>query len=146
MEKDNQLYWVMEEFYTQIHNKRLQFLYYDIGVIRMDMAEGKIKWASFFEKKQRDYESGEMLSYVPGIVEGNLHFVYLNERGAQGKVVCSTMNLESGEVTEKTLLKNDYARALFFPQRSSMVDDNTMMLMGVGHPNEDNYSLIQIEF
>lgn len=146
LEADNQLYWVMEEHYTQIHNKRLQHLYYDIGVIRMDMEAGQIKWASFFEKKQRDYESGEMLSYVPGIVEGNLHFVYLNERGAQGKVVCSSMNLETGEVTDKTLMKNEYARALFFPQRSGMVDENTMMLMGVGHPNEDNYSLIQIEF
>ena len=146
MEADNQLYWIMEEVYTQIHNKRLQHLYYDVGVIRMDMEEGQIKWATFFEKEQRDYESGELLSFVPGIVGDNLHFVYLNQRGAQGKVVCSTVNLENGEVTEKGLLSNEYARALFFPARSGMVNKNTMMLMGVGHPNEDNYSLISIKF
>lgn len=143
--KDN-LYWVMEEFYTQIHNGQPQFLYYDIGVIAIDMASGEINWASIVDKKQRDYKSGRMLSYTMGIASGALRFVYLNERGAQGKIVCKSVNLNTGEVERKPLASNAKANNLFFPRRSAMVDENKMVLMGVGNPVGNDYKLIEVTF
>ena len=146
MDQGKQVYWVMEEFYTQIHNKELQLLYYDVAVVAFDIETGKIDWANFFEKKQRDYKSGNLLSFVPGIASGKLNFVYLNERGAQGKILCSAFDLKTGEVAQKELASNFNSDFMFFPKRSGMVTSKSMTLMGVGRPNENEYKLIRIQF
>ena len=146
VEHDNNLYWVMEEFYTQMHREQLQFLYYDIATIGIDMESGEIQWANTFEKKQRDYKSGNLLSYTLGVAKGQLHFVYLNERGAQGKILCTSINMADGKTTTTPLARNSKATYLFFPKRSVMVGGGKMILMGVGNPVSNDYKLIEVSF
>jgi len=146
VEHKGKLYWVMEEFYNQIHNGQPQFLFKDVATVAIDKASGQIDWVNFFEKNQRDYNSGRLLSYSQGISNGKLNFVYLNERGAQGKIVCSSFDLKDGTATHKPLALNDKATNLFFPARSAMVSENKMILMGVGNPVDNDYKLIEVTF
>lgn len=145
-EVDGKLFWILEENYTQTHNGRLQHLFYDVAIVALDLGTSEISWATSFEKQQRDYERGNLLSYVLGVAGGKLRFVYLNERGAQGKILCQSVNMKNGEVEEKTLVRNEKADFLFFPRRSSMIGPNKMMLMGVGNPVGNDYKLIEIAF
>lgn len=146
MEQKGQLYWVMEEVYIAQHNDKPQHRYYDVATVAIDMKSGAIKWANFFEKKQRDYYRGELLGYVSGFAEGQLHFVYLNERGAQGKIMCSSFDLGNGEVTTKELARNEREDNLFFPRRSAMISSNKMMLLGVGNIERNEFKLIEVSF
>lgn len=146
LEHKGQLVWVMEEFYVTEHNGRPQHRYYDIATVGIDMKNGAIVWATTVEKKQRDYIRGEMLSYVAGFANDQLHFVYLNERGAQGKIICSSINLKDGELSNTDLVRNDKEDFLFFPKRSSMISANKMMLMGVGSTERNDYKLIEVSF
>lgn len=146
LEHQGQLYWVMEEFYITEHSGKPQHRYYDVATVAIDMKSGAIKWASSFEKKQRDYYRGELLGYVCGIAEGQLHFVYLTERGAPGKIVCTSFDLKDGTVTTKDLAKNEREDNLFFPRRSAMIGSNKMMLLGVGNVDRNEFKLIEVSF
>lgn len=146
IERDGKLYWVMEEYYSQIHREQPQFLYYDVAVVAFNMADGEVIWANTFEKQQRDYKSGRLLSYSLGLAKNKLNFVYLNERGAQGAILCTSFGMKDGKVETKELARNSDAKYLFFPKRSAMVDEQTMILMGVGNPVENDYKLIEIKF
>ena len=146
LEDGDALYWVMEEHYTQIHQNQLQHLYYDIAVVGISMSSGQIKWANTFEKKQRDYKNGHLLSYCAGIANGKLHFVYLSEKGAQGKVMCTSFNLSDGKVESVSLASDQNADMMFFPKRSAMVGPNRMLLLGVGNPVGNEYALIEVSF
>jgi hypothetical protein len=146
LEQGGQLYWVMEEFYIIEHNDKPQHRYYDLATVAIDMKSGAIKWANYFEKKQRDYYRGELLGYVCGFAEGGLHFVYLSERGAQGKILCTTFYLKDGEVETKDLARNEREDNLFFPRRSSMIGQNKMMLLGVGNVERNEFKLIEVSF
>jgi hypothetical protein len=146
VEDGDRLYWVMEEFYTQIHREQLQYLFYDVAVVAIDGGSGEIAWANTFEKKQRDYKSGRLLSYCLGLAKGKLNFVYLNERGAQGRILCTSMSLSDGSTETKDLARNNKATYLFFPKRSSMVDSERMILMGVGNPVGNDYKLMEVTF
>ncbi len=146
LEKDNQLYWVMEEFYVTEHNGKPQHRYYDVATVAIDMKSGAIKWANTFEKKQRDYIRGELLGYVCGFAEGQLNFVYLSERGAQGKIQCSSFDLKDGTLTTKDLARNEREDNLFFPRRSTMLDNGRMMLLGVGNAERNEFKLIEVSF
>lgn len=145
LEKGDQLFWIAEEFYTQIHNGQNQFLYYDVGVVALNMKSGVIDWATSFQKKQRDYNSGRMLSFVNGFINGHLRFVYLNERGAGGYIVCTSVNAKDGKSETKRLVQNKKADYLFFPRRSAQVG-GSIVLMGVGNPNGNDYKLIKVGF
>lgn len=146
LESGTRMYWVMEEAYTQIHNSELQYCFYDVAVVGIDMATGRIEWASNFEKRQRDYLSGNLFSYTAGVSGDALRFVYLSDKGAQGKLMATSLNLATGAVTHKDLALNDRATYMFFPRRSAMVDGNRMVLMGVGEPTSNQYKLIEITF
>lgn len=145
LESKGRLYWVMEEFYVKEHNGNLQHRFYDVAAVAIDMNAGGIKWANTLEKKQIDLRS-DLMSYVSGISEGGLRLVYLSERGAPGKVVCSTFDLQTGELENKDLAKNDRETYLFFPRRSTMLDDKHMMLLGVGSIERNEFKLIKISF
>ncbi len=145
LESGSQLFWIAEEFYTQEHNEQNQFLYYDIGIIALDMNQGVISWATSFEKRQRDYNSGRMLSYIPGFANGKLRFVYLTERGAGGFISCTSVDAGTGEPAKQDLVQNKKEDFLFFPKRSSMVG-GVMYLMGVGNPASNEYKLIKVGF
>lgn len=142
----DKVFWVMEENYTTEHNGRLQHRYYDVAVVAIDMKGGNIAWANYFEKKQIDYFRDEMLSYVMGQSNGMLNFVYLSERGAQGKIICSSFDTKTGELTHTDLARNEREDYLFFPRRSAMISENKMMLMGVGSTERNDYKLIEITF
>jgi hypothetical protein len=146
VEHGNRIYWINEEFYNQMHNDQLQFLFYDIATVAIDMTTGKIDWANNFEKRQRDYKSGHIFSYTQGISGDKLNLVYLSDKGAQGKLMASSFDLNSGAVTHKDLALNDRSTYMFFPRRSAMVDANRMILMGVGEPTRNEYNLIEITF
>jgi hypothetical protein len=146
LETNNQLFWVMEEVYVIEHNGKPQHRYYDIATVAIDMKSGAIQWANWFEKKQRDYYRGELLGYVRGFAEGQLHFVYLSERGAQGKIVCSSFDLKDGTLQHKDLARNEREDNLFFPRRSTMMDNGRMMLLGVGNIERNEFKLIEVSF
>ncbi len=146
VESDGKLYWIMEEHFTQNHNNQPQFLYKDVATIAIEKESGEAIWANFFEKNQRDYNSGRLLSYCRGISKGKLNFVYLNERGAQGKIMCSSFDLLNGSTSHIKLASNDRATYLFYPSRSSMISSDKMLLMGVGNPVGNDYKLIEITF
>jgi hypothetical protein len=146
LEDKNQLYWVMEEMYVIDHNGKPQHRYYDIATVAIDMKSGAIKWANCLEKKQRDYYRGELLGYVNGIAEGQLHFVYLSERGAQGNIVCSSFDLKDGTLETKVLAKNEREDNLFFPRRSTIMGNGRMMLLGVGNVERSEFKLIEVSF
>ncbi len=146
LERNNQLYWVMEEFYVIEHSGKPQHRYYDVATVAIDLKSGAIKWANSFEKKQRDYYRGELLGYVCGFAADRLNFVYLNERGAQGKIVCSSFDLKDGTLENKDLAKNEREDNLFFPRRSTMINDDRMMLLGVGNVERNEFKLIEVSF
>lgn len=146
VESGNKIMWVLEEYYTQIHNKQPQYLYYDVAVLSFDTEQGTNAWTTIVPKKQRDYVSGRLLSYALGISGGKMRFVYLTEKGAQGKIVCSNVDVESGKLETKPLVENFDSKQLFFPRRSGMVNSNTMILMGVGDPVGNEYKLMKVEF
>jgi hypothetical protein len=146
IESGDDLYWVMEEHYTQIHQDQLQHLYYDVAVVGISTKTGQIRWANTFEKKQRDYKNGHLLSYCAGVAAGKLRFVYLNEKGAQGKVVCTSMSLQDGSTETVVLASDENADMMFFPKRSAMIGPDRMLLMGVGNPVGNEYALIEVTF
>jgi hypothetical protein len=146
MESGKNVFWIMEEAYTQEHNGQLQFVYYDIATVAIDMEAGVISWASSFEKKQRDYTNGQMLSFTPGIANGALRFVYLTERGASGKIVCTNMAIADGRTETIDIALNNKEMNLFFPRRSAQVSPTAMILLGVGNPVGNEYKLMKIQF
>ncbi|MFM2375063.1 MAG: hypothetical protein RLZZ165_160 [Bacteroidota bacterium] len=146
LEQNGHLYWVMEEFYIFNHEGRPQYRYYDIATVAIDMKSGAVQWANFLEKKQRDYGRGELLGYVAGFSRDRLNLVYLTERGAPGKIVCSSFALADGTVTTKDLAKNDREDNLFFPRRSTMAGKNKMLLLGAGNVDRNEFKVIEISF
>lgn len=146
LESGKNVYWIMEEAYSQIHNNQLQFLNYDIAAVAIHVDKGEITWASAFEKKQRDYNNNQMLSFASGVSGDYLRFVYLTERGAQGKIVCTNMSLRDGSTETKDIALNNKEKYLFFPRRSSMITPSTMILMGIGDPVGNEYKLMKIQF
>jgi hypothetical protein len=146
IESGGDLYWIMEEHYTQMHQNMFQQLYYDVGVIGISTATGQIKWANTFEKKQRDHKFGHLLSYTAGVANGKLNFVYMNEKGAQGKIVCTSLNLQDGNAETIAMASNQNSDMMFFPKRSTMIAPNKMLLMGVGNPQGGEYQLIEVTF
>jgi hypothetical protein len=146
IEHGENLYWVMEEHYTQMHQNMLQHCYYDVAVVALSMKTGEIQWANTFEKKQRDYKFGHLLSYTAGVAGGKLRFVYMNEKGAQGKIVCTSLSLQDGSAETVPLASNQSSEMMFFPKRSTLVSSEKMLLLGVGNPNASEYKLIQVGF
>lgn len=146
LERNGKLYWLMEEQYVKEQGGEALYFYYDVATIAIDRESGEIMWANSFEKKQRDYKSGNVLSYCVGISRGALRFVYLNERGAQGKILCTSLDLRDGSSAVKTLALNEKANYLFFPGRSAMVDEDRMVLMGIGNPVGNDYKLMEVSF
>jgi hypothetical protein len=75
-----------------------------------------------------------------------LRLVYLTERGAGGKLMCTSIELGNGRRKDKLLASNESAEYLFFPTRSGMVSNFEMVLIGRGNPSQNDYKLITISF
>lgn len=133
---------VLEEQYSD----RQKIYYYNLGVLGYNLKTGKLLWSDIVEKKQRDQRSAHFLSYVPGVASDKLRLVYLTERGARGKLVCTSFDMANGKRKDKTLAGNEGAEYLFFPGNSGMVSANDMVLVGMGNPSQNNYKLITIKF
>lgn len=118
----------------------------DIGAIGFRVNTCENAFASTISKKQRDQGSGQYYSYTYGQTKAKCHFVYLSEGGAAGKLLCQSIDLKTGKVSEKVLAKNDLSLYYFFPSRSRMVSANQMVLIGTGNPSQNNYKLITILF
>jgi hypothetical protein len=83
---------------------------------------------------------------VAGFSRDRLNLVYLTERGAPGKIVCSSFALADGTLTTKDLAKNDHEDNLFFPRRSTMAGKNKMLLLGAGNVDRNEFKVIEISF
>ncbi|MFN0202364.1 MAG: hypothetical protein ACKVTZ_12635 [Bacteroidia bacterium] len=121
-------------------------VYGDIGCITFRMADGAAVWAQVIAKKQRDKPGTEYFSYTLGKYKGRLHFIFLTEMGAQGKLVCHSMDAGSGKITERVLASNEEALFYFFPKRSRMVSDRHIILIGTGDPTKNAYKLMTVAF
>ncbi len=136
---------VFEEVYTD--NDKI--FYGDVGYFSFKLNHTGLNFGGFIPKKQRDNIRGnyvEYLSYSLGKTKGKIHFVYLTEAGAAGKLVCQSIDLKTGIKSEKFLANNDQSMNYFFPARSKMVSANQMILVGVGNPSQNNYKLMTITF
>lgn len=132
--------------FEEVYNQDDKIFFSDIGAIGFRLATCENAFASIIAKKQRDQGSGQYYSYTLGQTKAKCHFVYLSEAGASGKLLCQTLDLKTGKITEKILAKNDQALYYFFPSRSRMVNANQMILIGAGNPSMNNYKLITVMF
>ena len=132
--------WVMEEAWTD--KKRVFF--YDIGCVAFDLESGKVKWAKRLPKRQRGQGGASLLSYYSEITSNHIHFVYLSERGARGKLMATSFELSNGTKRDFKLASNEAATYLFFPQNSGKVANGTAVLIGMGNPGQNDYKLMTI--
>lgn len=126
-----------------------KIFYGDIGYMSFKLNHTGLNFAGNISKKQRDNVKGnyvQYLSYSLGKTKGKIHFVYLTEAGAAGKLMCQGVDLKTGIRTDKVLANNDQSMNYFFPARSRMVSANQMILIGVGNPSQNNYKLMTITF
>ena len=126
-----------------------KIFYGDIGYASFKLNTMALNFTGYIVKKQRDQARGsylQYLSYALGKTKGKIHFVYLTEAGAAGKLVVQNVDLKTGIKTEKVLANNDQSMNYFFPSRSKMVSGNQMILVGVGNPSQNNYKLMTITF
>lgn len=119
---------------------------YDLTLHALTLADGSLRWRRTIDKRQRDRGSSSLLSYVAGIARGKLRIVYLTERGASGKLNCTSIDLRDGQRRDKYLASNETSRYLCFPSRSGMVSDDEMVLIGLGNPGQNDYKLITVRF
>jgi hypothetical protein len=133
---------MMEEQYEQ----KKRWYCYDLALLAFDLDDGEARWHRMIEKRQRDRGNLSLLSYVAGVAKGYLRLVYLTERGASGKLNCTSIHLEDGKRRDKYLASNESARYLCFPSRSTMVSPTEMVLISIGNPSQNDYKLITVRF
>lgn len=133
---------LLEEHYAT----KKKVYYYDLGCLGFDILTGELIWNEIVSKRQRDSHSDAFMSYVAGISRGKLRLVYLTERGAGGKLLCTSIDMSSGARKDKNLASNESAKYLFFTRRSGMVSNYDMVLIGRGNPSQNDYKLITISF
>ncbi len=142
MAHNGQLLLLHEEQYQH----RDTWHYYDLGVQALNLANGERQWQQLIAKRQRDRGTDAALSYVAGISRNRLRLVFLTERGARGKLMCTSLDLADGERRNRYLASNETAQYLFFPRRSSMINGREMVLLGLGSPGKNDYKLITVTF
>ena len=140
--QEDDLVILLEEQYQ----KKDLWLYYDVAVVNFSLMGGELKWSRLIKKKQRNRGSEDVLSYVAGISRGKLHLVFLTERGAGGKLNCTSLTMKTGERKDRYLASNETAQYLFFPKRSAMINSREMVLIGMGNPGQNDYKLITLTF
>ncbi len=133
---------ILEEYFSE----KDKLYFYDLGCVSFVKETGNIRWNQIIGKRQRDKQSEAFMSYIPGISRGKLRLVYLTERGASGKVYCTSIDLDDGKLREKILTSNESDLYLFFPSRSCMVSDFEMVLLGIGNPNQNDFKLFTVTF
>jgi hypothetical protein len=144
LEKNGKLLWLIEEAYQQNKDGGKLFYRYDVAVLCVDMKEGKILWSSIIEKKQRDFNNDHLFSYIWHFSGNRLHIFYMSEKGAGGKAINSGIDLDTGEVLSQEVIKNESSNYYFFPARSTSVDEKTLILLGVGKINANQYMLLRV--
>jgi hypothetical protein len=133
---------ILEEHYKT----KKKLYYYDLGCVGFDTRHGGMTWSRIVQKRQRDSQSDAFMSYVSGVSRNRLRLVYLTERGATGKLLCTSIDMQTGKRKDKMLASNEATKYLFFPARSGMVSHFEMVLIGMGNPILNDYSLITISF
>lgn len=132
---------MFEEYFTT--KERLH--YYDIMIGCFDLEKGSFKWSQVIEKRQRTQSSGALLSYVSGVARGKLRLIYLTELGAPGELMCSTLDIDTGELTRKSIASNENGNFLFLPANSAMISPVQLILIGLGI-SRDDYRITNILF
>ncbi len=138
--KGNQAILTMEEVYSD--KKRIFF--YDVGCVAFNPDNAHMKWANRISKRQRGEGGASLLSYYSDLTSNNVHFVYLSERGARGKLMITSFELETGKRRDFNLASNEAATYLFFPKNSGKVANGTAVLIGMGNPGQNDYKLMTI--
>ena len=132
-------------FEERYMNKGKYYLY-EIGCIGVNVQEGKVQWGEVIKKRQRDSNGDNFLSYVAGISRNRLRLIYLSEKGARGKVLCTSLDLKTGVRRDKMLASNEEAKYLFFTKRSEMVSAVDMVFLGMGNPGQNDFKLFTVTF
>lgn len=146
LEKNGKILWLIEEAFQQNKDGAKLFHRNDVAVICVDMNEGKIQWSSIVEKKQRDFNNDQLFSYVWHISGNRLNLFYMSEKGAGGKAINTGIDLENGEMLSQEVIKNESSNYYFFPSRSTSVDEKTLILLGVGKINANQYMLLRVVY
>lgn len=144
LEKNQKLLWLIEESFQQNKDGGKLFNRKDVAVLCVDMKEGKILWTSIVEKNQRDFNNDHLFSYVWLFSGNRLHLFYMSEKGAGGKAINTGIDLETGELLSQEVIKNESSNYYFFPARSTAIDEKTLILLGVGKINSNQYMLLRI--
>jgi hypothetical protein len=121
-------------------------LFFDIGVLGVNIEDCSTTWGQIVAKKQRDNGNGDFLSYTTGKYKGKVHFIYISEMGASGKLMATSIDAKTGKSTEKVFITNEESKYYFFPSRSHMVSDRHLILIGPGNPTQNAYKLMTIAF
>lgn len=132
---------MFEEFFTS--KERVHFN--DVMVVCFDVEKTGFKWAQIIEKRQRTQNSAALLSYVSGMARGKLRLVYLTELGAPGELTCATLDVDTGELTRKSIASNENGNFLFLPANSAMISPVQLVLIGLGI-SKDDYRITNILF
>lgn len=117
-----------------------------VGLLAIDPLYGTTKWGAVLNKDQRDRGSDRFLSYVPMVAKGKLNLVYLTEVGAPGKMTVAQYSLGDGKMKSHVLANNEETGILFLPQQSGPVDSESLILIGLADPSQNNFALFRITF
>ncbi len=138
------IYWLWEEFYTQMKPKGKMFYRYWVAALCYDLDSLKWRWCAIIRKQQRDYVHDKLLSFTPAVSNVFLNILFITEKGAAGKMMCYAINKKTGEYISKLLAHNENSDLYFFPERSAQLSPKVLMLLGPGDPRQNAYRILQI--
>lgn len=140
----DQLLLMMEQQYDKPKPTGRVYVRKDVAALSLQANSSKLNWASAVAKNQTDYSSGR-IGYTPALTNLFLHLAYMSDVGGTGKLMLSSINLETGEHLDKELLDNSSGNLFFFTQRSAQTATDRLLLLGLGSPGRNEYTLTHIK-
>lgn len=138
--------WLMESRYTQQKEQGKLDFYADVLIMPVNTADMKPGKIQFAEKKQRDLTGSVMCSYTTVTSPGKIHLVYLSSIGADGRIFAESLNLEDMSLTRTEMLSNEDGSSYFYPEKSGQISQGSLILMGMGDTNKQEYRLMRFSF
>lgn len=138
--------WIMESTYSQQKEQGKLDFYSDLLCIPVhagDLSPGK---PLYLEKKQRDLSGSVLCSYTTCTSPGKMHIVYLSSVGADGKIIAESIDLKSLQSNRTEMLSNETGGYYFNPAKSGQIAPGTLLLMGMGDTNKQEYRILRFSF
>lgn len=144
IEKDDQLVLLMEQSYEKVKTAGRVYFRKDVGMISLSVSKNELQWVNYMDKNQNDFGDSR-IGYTPAITDMFIHFVYMSDVGGDGKLMLSSVNRETGEHIDKELGENRSGNLFFFTQRSVQTEPGRVVLLGLGDPKRNEYTLTHIK-